>query len=80
MPAYVAVTANIGTQAFEGSLVAPDLHLILANLYFGCMVPAIKNKAVAVLLQLPFIALQFALVSAEINSAPHLGRSQGSRA
>ena len=49
------------------------MRSISADLRLGRMVAAVKDKPVAVLLQLPFIALQFPLVVVEINSAPRLG-------
>ncbi|HET9181495.1 MAG TPA: hypothetical protein VFP59_05130 [Candidatus Angelobacter sp.] len=55
--AQVAVTVNIGTQTFEGGLIAPDLSSIFPDLHSRCMVPSVEDKAVAVLLQLPLVAL-----------------------
>ena len=72
MAAQTLVAMNVRPQASDGSLVALNLSLVFTNLYFGRPASAVQYKPVAVLLELPLIALEFALVGLQINSAASL--------
>lgn len=70
--AQATVAVDVSPEIPDGSPVAPDLRLIFANLPFWRVIPAIPNQPVSVLLKLPLITLQFALVGAEIDRAARL--------
>lgn len=52
--------------------VMPDLRLILADPPFGRMIAVIKEQTISVLLKLPLIPLQLALIDTEIGRAARL--------
>jgi len=67
-----AFALNVRSQSTYGSFVAVDLGLVFPNLQAARVIVAIQNKLVPVLLQLPLISLQFALVGAKIHCASGL--------
>ena len=76
MAAQTLVATDIRPQVSDGGLVTLDLGLIFANLQFGRPAAAVQYKPIAVLLQLPLVALEFALIGLQINSAASLCRKQ----
>lgn len=75
-----AFALNVRSQGPDGSFVAVDLSLVFTNLQAARVIAAIHEELVLVLLQLPLIPLQFALVRAKIHRAGGLAGKQGSRA
>jgi hypothetical protein len=67
---------DICPQPADGSFIATDLDTVLADLPSAGATSAVKGQPVAVLLQLPLIPLQFALISAEIAYTSGLSRQQ----
>lgn len=70
--AHVPVMMDIGAQVPDHIPVAPDLRLIFPNLPFRRVSPAIQHQPVPVLLELPLVTLQLALIGAEIDCAARL--------
>jgi hypothetical protein len=79
MATQTLVATNVRPQASDGGFVTLDLGLIFVNLHFGCPSTAVQDQPVTILLHLPLIALEFALVSLQINSAASLGWKQSRR-
>ena len=72
MAAQTLVATDVRPQAFDGGFVPLDLDLIFTNLHFGRTAAAVQYQPVAILLELPLIALEFALVGLQLNSAASL--------
>jgi len=72
MAAQALVAMNVRPQASDGRLVALNLRLIFMDLDFRRAAAAVQYQTVAVLLELPLITLEFALVGLQINSAASL--------
>ena len=79
MAAQTLVATDVCPQAFDGGFVPLDLGLIFTNLHFGRTAAAVQYQPVAILLELPLIALDFALVCLQLNSAASLGWNQSRR-
>jgi hypothetical protein len=73
------IAANACAQLLYGGFVAMDLGLVFTDLPARSVAPLVKHQAVPVLLQLPLVALQFALVCSEVDSGACLSRQKGSR-
>lgn len=72
MAAQATVVADISPEIPDGCFVAADLRLVFMNLPFRSVIAAIRHQTISVLLKLPLVTLQLALVSTEVDRAARL--------